>query len=633
MNSRYHEAYAGWRESPETFWGEAARAIDWDTPYERVFDESMAPAGRWFPGGALNSCYNLLDRHVANGRAESLALVHVSAMTGDVRRFTYADLLIHVARLAGALRKLGVRPGDRVLIYMPMVPEAVIGMLACARLGAVHSVVFGGFAARELAARIDDATPAVILAASCGLEPGRTVNYKQMLDQALCMARHAPGACLVLQRPELAVELQSPRDHDWIACVGHAEPVECVPVSSTAPSYILYTSGTTGRPKGIVRDTAGHLVALAWSMRNIFGAEPGETFWAASDIGWVVGHSYIVYGPLLNGCATVLYEGNPVGTPDAGVFWRIVQEHDVRTLFAAPTALRAIRREDPEGALLRQSRVASLRALFLAGERADPDTVRWAEDQLQVPVIDNWWQTETGWPIVSNFIGLGLLPVRHGSPTMPVPGYDVRVVDASGNEVERGTMGSIVVKRPLPPGCLPTLWKNDEGFVSGYLNQFPGYYASGDAGFRDADGYVYVMSRTDDIINVAGHRLSTGEIEQVLAHHPAVAECAVIGAKDDIKGAVPVGVVALKSGIDRAHESVSRDLIRWVRDEIGPVASFKACWIVTKLPKTRSGKVLRGVMRRIADGVPYEVPPTIDDPLAVEEFNALFASAHGHDSN
>jgi propionyl-CoA synthetase len=626
MAATYAETYAAWKAEPDAFWAEAARAIAWERPFERVLDAAASPTARWFPGGRLNLCYNAVDRHVEAGHGARTALIYDSAMTGAKRRFTFAELQQQVARTAGMIRAAGVEHGDRVVIYMPMVPEAVIAMLACARLGAIHSVVFGGFAARELAVRIDDAKPKLVLSASCGLEPGRTVEYKPLLDKALAMATHAPQRTIILQRDTHICRLTPGRDLDWAEELAKAAPADCVPVAATDPLYILYTSGTTGKPKGVVRDSGGYAVALAWSMRAIYGMAAGEVFWSASDIGWVVGHSYIVYGPLIAGCATVLYEGKPVGTPDAGAFWRIVQEYGVKTLFTAPTALRAIKREDPNGAQLRQYDVTALQALFLAGERADPDTVAWAQTHLKRPVIDHWWQTETGWAIVSNFLGLETLPVKPGSASVPVPGYDVAVLRADGQKAAPGESGAIVVRLPLPPGCLPTLWNDEEGFIRAYLADHRGYYTTADAGFIDADGYVHIMSRTDDIINVAGHRLSTGEIEAVIAAHPAVAECAVIGVADPIKGAVPLGLIVLKAGIETAEEAVVAGVIAKVREEIGPVAAFKTAYVVKRLPKTRSGKVLRGTMRKIADGHAYDVPATIDDPDSLAEIGAVLAA-------
>jgi propionyl-CoA synthetase len=617
VTSRYDPEYARWRADPDAYWLAAARGVDWALPPAVACDCSRPPFVRWFPGARLNACHNAVDRHVAAGFGDQAALLHVSAMTGEERRYTYRELRDAVARLAGALRALGVDHGDRVVIYMPMVPEALVAMLACARIGAIHSVVFGGFAARELAVRIDDARPKLVLSASCGLEPGRIVDYKALLDRALELAAVPPPACLILQRPQLRAPLVAGRDRDWHEVLAAAPAADCVEVEATHPLYILYTSGTTGRPKGVLRDTGGHVVALEQSMRDVYGAEPGEVFWAASDIGWVVGHSYIVYGPLIRRCTTLMYEGKPVGTPDAAAYWRIVERHRVRTLFTAPTAIRAIRREDPDGRLLRAQDTSSLRALFLAGERADPDTVRWAETQLRVPVIDHWWQTETGSPVVANCLGLGLLPFKAGSPTRPVPGFDVRVLDDDGHERTPGTTGSLALRLPLPPGSLPTLWQNDAGFRASYLERFPGFYTTGDGGYVDADGYVYVMGRTDDVINVAGHRLSTGELEQALAGHPAIAECAVVGAADALKGTVPVGLVVLKAGVAIDAAQLAAELVARVREEVGPVASFHRCIIVARLPKTRSGKVLRGTMRRIIGGESYETPATIEDPAAL----------------
>jgi propionyl-CoA synthetase len=618
----HQQVYDDWKRDPGAFWTGAAHAIDWATPPAQTCDLAASPGGRWFVGGRLNACHNAVDRHVEAGRGEQAALVHVSAMTGAESTLSFRELRDRVAVLAGALRALGVEAGDRVVIYMPMVPEAVFAMLACARLGAIHSVVFGGFAARELAMRIDDARPKLVLTASCGLEPGRVVDYKALLDRALELAQFRPARCLVLQRPQLRVSLLEGRDLDWQATVAAASPADCVPVAATDPLYVLYTSGTTGKPKGVVRDTGGYLVALQWSMQHVYGAQPGEVYWAASDIGWVVGHSYIVYGPLLHGCTTLMYEGKPVGTPDASAFWRIVERHRVRTLFTAPTAIRAIKREDPQGTMMRSHDTRSLRALFLAGERADPDTVRWAGEQLRVPVIDHWWQTETGWPMVANCLGIETLPVKPGSPTRPVPGFDVVVLDAAGEMLPAGGQGALAVRLPLPPGSLPTLWNDDAGFRAAYLAEHPGFYTTGDGGYVDADGYVFVMGRTDDVINVAGHRLSTGEFEQVLAAHPAVAECAVIGVADELKGTVPVGLVVLKAGVATDVATLQRELVAKIRDEVGPVASFHRCLVVARLPKTRSGKVLRSTMRAIADGRPWNAPATIEDPAVLGEIEA-----------
>jgi propionyl-CoA synthetase len=616
---RFDELYRRSLEDPEGFWAEAADAIDWDTPAERVLDDSGAPFYRWFSGGRLNTCWNALDRHVEGGRADQLGLVYDSPVAGTTAGFTYRELRDEVARFAGVLRAHGVEQGDRVVIYMPMVPEAAIAMLACARLGAIHSVVFGGFASHELASRIEDARPKVVVSASCGIEPTRVVAYKPLLDAAIELVEAKPERCIVLQRPQLEAELEPPRDVDWREAVAQAEPADCVSVEATDPLYILYTSGTTGQPKGIVRDNGGHAVALAWSMKQVYGVEPGEAYWAASDVGWVVGHSYIVYAPLFHGCTTVLYEGKPVGTPDAGAFWRVIAEHGVSTLFTAPTAFRAIRQQDPEGEHIGRHDLSEFRALFLAGERCDPETLRWAEEKLGVPVIDNWWQTETGWPIASNCLGIERLPVVPGSPTRAVPGWDVRVLDPAGEEVSPGETGAIVVKLPMPPGASPTLWNADERYREVYLSAFPGYYQTADAGYVDEDGYLFVMSRTDDIINVAGHRLSTGAIEEVLAAHPDVAETAVIGVADELKGQVPVGFLVLKAGVERSHDEVVGEAVQLVRERIGPVAVFKTAVVVDRLPKTRSGKILRGTMRRIADGDDYVAPATIEDPAALEE--------------
>ena len=627
MSSRYHETYDRWLNDPEAFWAEAAERVDFFEPWEKILDTENAPLYRWFQCGQVNTCHNALDRHVESGRGDQKALIYDSAMTGRVESWTYRELLERVAELAGAMRARGVGRGDRVVIYMPMVPEAVFAMLACARLGAVHSVVFGGFAAQELATRIDDAQPKLILSASCGLEPSRVVAYKPLLDRAIELSEHAPECCFILQRPELEATLVAGRDLDWHEAVRGAEPAPCEPVAATDPLYVLYTSGTTGVPKGVVRDNGGHMVALIWSMENIYGARPGETFWAASDIGWVVGHSYIVYGPLLTGCTTVLYEGKPVGTPDAGAFWRVIHDHQVRTLFTAPTAFRAIKGADPEGEMLERYDTSCLRTLFLAGERADPATIQWAEEHLDVPVIDHWWQTETGWPVSANCVGLGAMPVKYGSATLPVPGWDVRVVDSDGAEIPAGQIGNIVLRLPLPPGCFPTLWHNDSGYVSSYLESYPGFYETGDAGYLDEDGYLYIMSRTDDIINVAGHRLSTGGMEEVLASHPDVAECAVIGIKDAMKGSIPIGFAVLNAGVERDGETVASELVGRVREQIGPVAAFKRTLIVDRLPKTRSGKVLRATMRKIADGESYTVPATIEDIAVLDEIaNALAAT-------
>ena len=617
------EVYRRSLEEPEEFWAQAAEAIDWEQRWDRVLDDSRPPFYRWFAGARLNTCWNALDRHVAAGRSERVALIYDSPVTDTVASFTYRQLRDRVARFAGVLKALGVGQGDRVLIYMPMVPEAAIAMLACARIGAVHSVVFGGFASHELATRIDDAKPKVIVSASCGVEVNRIIPYKPLLDAAIDEASSKPLACVVLQRPMCHAEMMPGRDKDWDELEAAAQPADCVPVLATDPLYILYTSGTTGIPKGVVRDNGGYAVALAWSMRNIYGVQPDEVFWTASDVGWVVGHSYIVYAPLIYGCTSVLYEGKPVGTPDAGAFWRVIAQHQVRVFFTAPTAFRAIKREDPDGKLIRARDLSKFRGLFLAGERADPPTVAWAEEMLKVPVIDHWWQTETGWPIGANCLGIERLPVKPGSCTRAVPGWDIRVLEADAvgeaNEVKRGAIGALAVRLPLPPGALPTLWQADDRFVQSYLATYPGYYQTGDAGFIDADGYIQVMTRTDDIINVAAHRLSTGEMEEVLAGHPDVAECAVMGVADTLKGQVPLGLLVLKSGVARAPEEIEAEAVALVRDKIGPVASFKAALVVDRLPKTRSGKILRGTMRAIADGEEYRMPATIDDPAILGE--------------
>ena len=624
----YEAAYAAWRRDPEGFWLAAARGIDWVRAPERAFDPSLGVYGRWFPDGVLNTCHNAVDRHVAAGRGAQPAIIHDSPITGRAPvAVTYAELQRRTARLAGALAARGVGRGDRVVIYMPMVPEAVIAMLACARLGAIHSVVFGGFAAAELAARIADAEPVAVISASCGIEPGRVVAYKPLLDAAIALSPHKPRACLILQRPEHPCALTPGRDEDLLEAEAAGAPHACVPVTATDPLYILYTSGTTGKPKGVVRDNGGHAVALHNSMGMVYGVGAGDVFWAASDVGWVVGHSYIVYGPLLAGCTSVLYEGKPVGTPDAGAFWRVCAEHGVKVLFTAPTAIRAIKKEDPRGELMARHDLSRLEALYLAGERCDPDTVTWSEQLLRKPVVDHWWQTETGWTITGNFRGLGLFPTRPGSGGKPAPGYDVVVLDEAGQEVPRGQIGSLAVKLPLPPSCLPTLWNADDRFREAYLAAFPGHYSTADAGMIDEDGYVWVMSRTDDIINVAGHRLSTGAMEEVLASHPDVAECAVVGVKDSLKGQVPLGLVVLKSGVARDEAEIARELVAMVRERIGPVAAFKDAKVVTRLPKTRSGKILRATLRKIADGEDYVVPPTIDDPAILEEMKATLRAA------
>ncbi|HSB40564.1 MAG TPA: propionyl-CoA synthetase [Methylomirabilota bacterium] len=626
MATIYDECYRRALSDPEGFWAARAEDIHWERRWDRVRDDSRPPYYRWFAGGVLNTCHNALDLHVERGRGKQPALIYDSPVTRTIRAFTYAELRDEVARFAGALRRQGVERGDRVIIYMPMVPEAVIAMLACARIGAIHSVVFGGFAPKELATRIDDARPKAVLSASCGIEVNRVIPYKPLLDQAIAMASHKPARCLILQRPMETAPLVPGRDVDWEEAVAAASPVECVPVAATDPLYILYTSGTTGIPKGVVRDNGGHAVALKWSMDAVYGMGAGETFWAASDIGWVVGHSYIVYAPLLKGCTTVLYEGKPVGTPDPGAFWRVCAQHRVNALFTAPTAFRAIKKEDPQGTYMTTHDLSRFRTLFLAGERCDPDTLLWARERLRVPVVDHWWQTETGWPMAANCVGLGMLPVKPGSPTKVVPGYDIRVLGEDNLEVPAGQIGSIAVKLPMPPGCLPTLWNNDAGFERSYLTRHPGHYLTGDAGYKDEDDYIYIMSRVDDIINVAGHRLSTGAMEEVLASHPDVAECAVMGVADDIKGEVPVGLVVTKAGVARAETELCRELVELVRERIGPVASFKTVGVVKRLPKTRSGKILRGTMKKIADGTEHTVPATIDDPVILDEISESLKS-------
>jgi len=619
MSGAYEATYREWVRDPEGFWARAAESIHWYKKWDHVLDTSRAPFNRWFSGGLVNTCYNALDVHVEHGPAEQVALIYDSPVTGVIKSYTYRELLNEVALFAGALRNRGVEKGDRVIIYMPMVPEAVIAMLACARLGAIHSVVFGGFAEDELATRINDASPKLIVSASCGIEVSRLVPYKPMLDKAISLARQKPATCIILQRPQVEAELIAGRDVTWPEALAQAQPVDCVPVAATDPLYILYTSGTTGIPKGVVRDNGGHLVALKWSMKNVYGVEPGEIFWAASDLGWAVGHSYIVYGPLIHGNTTVLYEGKPVGTPDPGAFWRVISQHKVSVFFTAPTAFRAIKREDYAGEYLKRYELSQFRTLFLAGERCDPDTLAWAQKQLGVPVIDHWWQTETGWPIGANCAGLELLPVKPGSCGKAVPGYDVHVLNDEGAPVAENQIGNITIKLPLPPGCFPTLWNKDDAYRESYLETYPGYYKTSDAGFKDEDGYLWIMSRTDDIINVAGHRLSTGALEEVLAGHTDVAECAVIGVSDELKGEVPLGLVVLKLGVDRSEREIVTELIQLVREKIGPVACFKVATVVNRLPKTRSGKIVRGTIKKIADGVEYRIPPTIEDATVLDE--------------
>ncbi len=615
----YIDTYNRSLQDPDGFWGEAAEAISWDKKWDKVLDDSNKPFYRWFTGAMLNTCYNAVDRHVENGRGDQAAIIYDSPVTDSKRTISYSELQNQVSRIAGAMKARGVQKGDRVLIYMPMIPEAVMGMLACARIGAVHSVVFGGFASKELATRIDDAKPTMVLSASCGIEVKRIVDYKTLLDDAIDLSENKPGSVMIYQRPQHQAPMQEGRDIDWVAACDAAEPADCVSVAATDPLYILYTSGTTGVPKGVVRDNGGHAVAMQWSMKNIYNMEPGEVFWAASDVGWVVGHSYIVYAPLFNGNTTLVYEGKPVGTPDPGAFWRVISEHDVRVMFTAPTAFRAIKKEDPNGEYLKKYEMPNFRALFLAGERCDPDTLEWAQTMLKIPVIDHWWQTETGWGIAANCLGIEQLPVKAGSPTCAVPGYNVQVLDDNGNEVKDGDIGSIMIKLPMPPGCLPTLWGRDDHFLKSYLSAHDGYYLTGDAGYKDSDGYLWIMSRIDDIINVAGHRLSTGAIEEVIASHPDVAECAVIGASDALKGEMPLGMLVLKAGVERDNDEIIKEVVKLVRDKIGPVAAFKTAVVVHRLPKTRSGKILRGTMKKIADSQEYKMPATIDDPAILGE--------------
>ncbi|MCL0074433.1 propionyl-CoA synthetase [Dehalococcoidia bacterium] len=626
MTNLYNEAYERSINDPDSFWGEAAENCHWYKKWDKVLDDSNKPFYRWFTGGQINTCYNALDYHIENGLGDQDALIYDSPVTNTIKKFTYSELRDEVAKLAGALAAQDVQKGDRVLIYMPTIPEAAIAMLACARLGAVHSVVFGGFAAKELAVRIDDAKPKVIVSASCGIEVAKVIPYKPLLDRAIEMAAAKPEHCIILQRPMEAASMIEGRDLDWNDVIAEAKPHDCVPVAATDPLYILYTSGTTGVPKGVVRDNGGHIVALKWTMKAIYNVDQGDVYWTASDVGWVVGHSYIVYGPLLQGCTTVLFEGKPVGTPDAGAFWRVISEHKVKCLFTAPTVFRAIKREDPGAELMENYDLSNFKALFLAGERLDPDTLKWAESNLGVPVIDHWWQTETGWAIAANCLGLHHFPVKEGSPTKPAPGWNLYVVDPDNKPVKPGEIGALVVKLPLPPGTLPTLWNNDAGFLSAYLEEFPGYYKTADAGFIDEDGYVFVMTRTDDIINVAAHRLSTGGMEEVLADHPDVAECAVVGVEDELKGQVPIGFLVLNAGVMRDHDEIIKEVIQMVRDRIGPVASFKTAAVVKRLPKTRSGKILRGTIQKIADNKEYKTPATIDDPATLEEMEQALNS-------
>ncbi|AUQ58126.1 propionate-CoA ligase PrpE [Phaeobacter inhibens] len=615
----YSEVYEGWKANPEQFWMEAAEAISWDSPPSKALTDKGDDLYEWFADTKVNTCYNAVDRHVEQGRGEQTAIIYDSPITHTKREISYVELRNRVATLAGALRAKGVEKGDRVIIYMPMIPEALEAMLACARLGAVHSVVFGGFAANELAVRIDDATPKAIIAASCGLEPGRTVHYKPLLDGAIDLATHKPDFCVIFQREQEVAELIEGRDVNWHGFQYGVEPAGCVPVEGNHPAYILYTSGTTGQPKGVIRHTAGQLVALNWTMKNIYNVDPGDVFWAASDVGWVVGHSYICYGPLIHGNTTIVFEGKPIGTPDAGTFWRVISEHKVKSFFTAPTAFRAVKREDPKGEFVKKYDLSCLKQVYLAGERADPDTIIWAQEQLKVPVIDHWWQTETGWSIAANPLGIEELPTKLGSPAVPMPGYTVDILDEGGHPVAPGELGAIAVKLPLPPGTLPTLWNAEDRFKKSYLTTFPGYYETGDAGMKDEDGYLYIMARTDDVINVAGHRLSTGAMEEVLAGHPDVAECAVIGVSDSLKGQAPVGFLCLNAGCDTPHEDVVAQVVKLVRENIGPVAAFKLACVVDRLPKTRSGKILRGTMVNIADGTDWKMPATIDDPVILDE--------------
>lgn len=627
MSATYQDVYKRSLDDPHSFWAEIADDLHWDKKWDTVLDESNPPFYQWFVGGQLNVCYNALDYHVEHGRADQLALVYDSPVTDSSHNYTYLELRDEVAKFAGVLASQGINKGDRVVIYMPMVPEAAIAMLACARLGAIHSVVFGGFAANELAVRIEDAEPKLIVSASCGIEPTRIVSYKPLLDEAIELSSAKPDTCIILQRPQKIATMINGRDLDWVELMAAAAPADCVSVASTDPLYVLYTSGTTGIPKGVVRDTGGHAVALKWSMTNIYGVEAGDVYWAGSDVGWVVGHSYIVYAPLLKGCTTIMYEGKPIGTPDAGAYWRVIEEHGINVFFTAPTAIRAIRREDLNGDFIRQYDISKLRALFLAGERCDPDTLVWAQEQLNIPVIDHWWQTETGWPVGANCMGLGLQPIKPGSCTTAVPGYDVQILDDNGNQANVGNSGSVVIKLPLPPGCLMTLWNNDERFKRSYLANFPGYYQTADAGFKDDDGYIYIMSRTDDVIQVAGHRISNGAIEEVVASHPDIAECAVIGIPHDIKGEVPMGLVVLNKGVVTDPDTIIADLIQMVRDKVGPVASFKNVVIVKRLPKTRSGKTLRRTLKEIASGVEYKIPATIDDATILPEVTLTLTEA------
>ncbi len=617
--SKFKDIYQQSLADPDSFWGSAADELHWYKKWDKVVDNAAKPAPRWFIGGELNTCYNAVDRHVESGRADQTAIIYDSPITDQQRKISYSELQEQVAGFAGVLASHGAKKGDRVILYMPMIPEAAIAMLACARIGAIHSVVFGGFAAHELATRIDDAKPDIIVTASCGIEPGRVVEYKPLLDDAIDQASHKVSRVIIKARPQAEANMIDGRDFDWDAAMADSEPADCVSVSATDPLYILYTSGTTGQPKGVMRDNGGHAVAMHWTMKNIYNIDAGDVYWAASDVGWVVGHSYIVYGPLLKGCTTIMYEGKPVGTPDPGAFWRVINEHGVRVLFTAPTAFRAIKKEDPDGEYLAKYDLSCMESLFLAGERCDPDTLFWARDKLQKPVVDHWWQTETGWAIAANPLGIEAMEVKPGSPTVAMPGYDVQVLSEEGEQMADGEMGNIVIKLPMPPSCLPSLWGNDQRFIDAYLSKYDGYYLTGDAGYKDADGYLWIMSRTDDVINVAGHRLSTGQMEEVLSGHADVAECAVIGVADDLKGQMPLGLIVLKAGVDRDEADIVKELVKRVRDQIGPVAAFKMAKVVKRLPKTRSGKILRGTMVSIADGKEWKMPATIDDPVILDE--------------
>ena len=624
--TNYNDLYLQSINDPEAFWGEAAEQLHWHKKWDQVIDRQAKPVPRWFVGGEFNTCYNAVDRHVESGRADQTAIIYDSPITGQQRKISYRELQQQVSRFAGVLVAQGAKKGDRVIIYMPMIPEAAIAMLACARIGAIHSVVFGGFAANELATRIDDARPNIIISTSCGIEPARVIEYKPLLDAAIAMAKHKVSCCILKARPQAQAKMIEGRDFDWDTEAEKAQDADCVPVAATDPLYILYTSGTTGEPKGVIRDNGGHAVAMHWSMKNIYNVEAGDVYWAASDVGWVVGHSYIVYAPLLKGCTTIMYEGKPVGTPDPGAFWRVVSEHKVKVLFTAPTAFRAIKKEDPEGEYLKPYDLSCMQSLFLAGERCDPDTLFWARDKLAKPVVDHWWQTETGWAIASNPLGIEPMEIKPGSPTVAMPGYDVQILSEEGDQMPAGEMGNIVIKLPLPPSCLPSLWGNDQRFINAYLSKYEGYYLTGDAGFKDKDNYLWIMSRTDDVINVAGHRLSTGAMEEVLAGHPDIAECAVIGVADALKGQMPLGLIVLKSGVDRAEDEIVKELVQRVRNQIGPVAAFKQAKIVKRLPKTRSGKILRGTMVAIADNTSWKMPATIDDPSILEEITEALQS-------